>query len=273
MDMLPILRTISVGGVFLAIAILSLALIPPGRSRLQFADSEIPARGVLIDRGTHPEWRQFLILAALRRANELDQLRALPGASSDAAPALPTPPAGDRIAGLPVLGSEAAPDDETGSINVAPSATMPIDIGETSSFELPVTPAEEKPPVAKAPAVGAMGSQDIAPAPAAIAKPDVTSVPPAPVTALASQEHAKPVVVIRKRSVRKMPAIAATAAQAQAEMPVPPPFNILQAIFASLSGKQDAPGAAQSRLATKPATIRRQRLTSKQTANDRSIAQ
>src|SRR5476651_2526969 len=79
--MLPILRIIPVGGVFLAIMILVLALNPPGglRSATQAANS---ARGALMSLVEHPEWRQFLILAATRRADELARLSELPGMPS-----------------------------------------------------------------------------------------------------------------------------------------------------------------------------------------------
>ena len=43
---------------------------------------------------------------------------------------------------------------ETGTIVETPSATIPVDIGETSTFELPVTKSEEKPPVVKTPERG-----------------------------------------------------------------------------------------------------------------------
>ena len=80
--MLPIFRTISVGGVLLAIAILGLALTPPGVSHLRMAAIDAPATGALIDRNKHPEWRQFIIQAALRRADAISALRDLPDAST-----------------------------------------------------------------------------------------------------------------------------------------------------------------------------------------------
>jgi len=289
--MLPILRLISVGGVLLAITILGLALIPPGRPHVQWAAGDVPARGALIDRRAHPEWRQFLILAALRRAGELDRLRALPESpnallnvapgevpAEDGAPqaaANTGAKTGAKFAGLPVAREEAGPDDDTGSINVAPSATIPIDIGETSSFELPVAPAEEKPPVAKSPAVGMTDSNAAENATPVIAAPDSLEPPLSKVAAAPPPEQAKPVVIIHKRSVRK--GFAKPAKAAGAEVPLPPPFNILQAIFASLSGKQTATAAAPAtpgaKPGTKPATIRQQRITSKQAADNRPIAQ
>ena len=75
--MLPILRILPVGGVILAIVILVLALSPPDGSRSSLTATIAPARGALVDRNRHPEVRQFLILAALKRASELSRLRDL----------------------------------------------------------------------------------------------------------------------------------------------------------------------------------------------------
>jgi hypothetical protein len=143
--MLPILRILPVGGVLLAIAILLLALNPPGGSHPSLTPGVIPARGALMQTGDHPEWRHFLILAATRRADELNRLRELPntpvrtGQAKDAR----------TLAGLPADRSSAEPDDETGSINEPPAATIPVEIGETSSTELPVTRLDEKSPAAR----------------------------------------------------------------------------------------------------------------------------
>ncbi|HET6247364.1 MAG TPA: hypothetical protein VFE47_06635 [Tepidisphaeraceae bacterium] len=105
--MLPIFRLTSVGGVLLAILILVLALNPPDGPRLPLLPAEM--RGALLRRNEHPEWRQLLILAALQRADEIRRLRDLPD----------------------------TPTIET---------TLPVDIGERSSTELPVTKGEELPP-------------------------------------------------------------------------------------------------------------------------------
>lgn len=188
--MLPILRIIPVGGVFIAILALILGLTLPGPSRARLARVEAPAHGALIEQAEHPEWRQFLILAALHRADEIRQLRGLqdtrvpavpvspveeaalpaldevtapPPVENISAPAsvvAPPPAAGDTkeaapvIAGLPADQTEANPgddDDTTGSITQVPAATIPVEIGESSSTELPVTKSEERPPVIRTP--------------------------------------------------------------------------------------------------------------------------
>jgi hypothetical protein len=144
--MLPILRILPVGGVLLAIVLLVLALNPPDGTHAQLTPSVVRMRGAMIARDEHPEWRQFLMLAAIRRANELNRLRELPDSPTrtDAAP---------KVAGLPTERSDTDPeaDDTTGSIVQPPAATIPIDIGETSSFELPVATPEEQPPAIMTP--------------------------------------------------------------------------------------------------------------------------
>ncbi len=144
--MLPILRIIPVGGVLLAIAILVLALSPPGGLHRELTPADMWARGALTQLAQHPEWRQFLILAAIRRADELGRLRDL--RDTPARSDLPDPA---NVAGLPIERSDAEPDDQTGSISDMPSLTIPIEIGEPSSTELPVRPVEERPPVTRTP--------------------------------------------------------------------------------------------------------------------------
>jgi hypothetical protein len=87
--MLPILRILPVGGVLIAIFILFLALNPPDGPRAPLNTAMAPARGALVDVGHHPETRQFLIMAALKRADELSRLRDLPDTPTRTAPAEP----------------------------------------------------------------------------------------------------------------------------------------------------------------------------------------
>jgi hypothetical protein len=147
--MLPILRILPVGGVFLAILLLVLALNAPERMSAQLTPGMAPVRGALIAPDDHPEWRQFLMQAAIRRADELSRLRELPDTPMRSEPAPPAP----KVASVPVERNDTDPDpnDETGSIQQRPPATIPIDIGEASAFELPVTAPEEKPPVIRTP--------------------------------------------------------------------------------------------------------------------------
>jgi hypothetical protein len=140
--MLPILRILPVGGVLLAILILVLALSPPDGSRSPLITANAPARGALVDRDRHPEVRQFLILAALKRATELKRLRELAE--------MPTPSSSSQIAGLPTDRTDTDPE-ETGSIIEAPSVSIPVEIGEPSSTELPVISREEDAPAVKNP--------------------------------------------------------------------------------------------------------------------------
>jgi hypothetical protein len=149
--MLPIFRILPVGDVFLAILLLALALNPPASMHAQLMPSVLPMRGAMIAQSEHPEWQQFLILSAIRRADELNRLRELPDTPARADPA----PAAPQVAVLPTERHDSDPeaDDETGSIAQPPAATIPIDIGEPSAFELPVAAPEEKPPVIRTPAI------------------------------------------------------------------------------------------------------------------------
>jgi hypothetical protein len=118
--MLPIFRI--VGRRLLAILILVLALSPPDGSRLPMAATIAPARVALVDRDRHPEVRQFLILATLKHADELNRLHELrdtPARSDDAQ---------SKVADLPNDRSDTDPE-ETGSIIETPSVSIPVEIG------------------------------------------------------------------------------------------------------------------------------------------------
>lgn len=137
--MLPILRILPVGGVILAIVILLLALSPPDGSRSSMTAAIAPARGALVDRDRHPEVRQFLIHAALKRASELSRLRDLP----DSPVRSEDPPEAAQVAGLPSERTDAEPED-TAPANGTPGVSIPIEIGEPSSAELPGPSQQEE---------------------------------------------------------------------------------------------------------------------------------
>src|SRR5215472_4878488 len=139
--MLPILRILPVGGVLLAILILVLALSPPDASRSPLTTMIAPARGALVDRERHPEVWQFLIHAALKRADELNRLRELPD----------TPTRSNDVPDAAKLASLQAGDaepDGTGTINEMPTVSITIEFGERPPTELPL---QESGPIIKTP--------------------------------------------------------------------------------------------------------------------------
>jgi hypothetical protein len=137
--MLPILRILPVGGVLLAILILVLALSPPDGTRAPLSSTIAPPRSALLDRERQAEVRQFLIHAALKRADELNRLRDLPDT--------PAPPRKQsKVASLPGDRSDTDPDDPA-SINESPKLNIPADTGEPFPTELPAV----VPPAAAAP--------------------------------------------------------------------------------------------------------------------------
>jgi hypothetical protein len=121
------------GGVLAILALLA-GFAAPAPSTL--ARPLPPARGPLIEAGQHPEWKQFLVQAAYRRADELGRLRRLPSAPTITPVATPTVPV--RVAELPPPGAGIASDEVTGTIDDTQSGVMPIDIGEASATELPI---------------------------------------------------------------------------------------------------------------------------------------
>ena len=230
--MVPWLRIVPVGGVSAAVLILALALTPPREARQGVSPDMVMARGPLIDRNEHPEWPQFLMQAAFRRAGEILKLRDLPDAptltapvalpperpaiAAESPPAAPPPdsavqsaakaldaamppapmqtatlsndvddvkaaaaadapaldanpvgsetpelaiaaplpkpaPAETRVAVLPQERPSIDPDPQvTGSISAtADETTIPVDIGESSSDELPVVLPPERPPISR----------------------------------------------------------------------------------------------------------------------------
>jgi hypothetical protein len=146
-NVLSLFRTFFVGGVLAILALLA-GFVAPAPSTL--ARPVAPARGPLIEAAQHPEWKQFLVQAAYRRADEIERLRELPSAptimpkppNAEPAPAIPV-----QVADLPPPHIEVAPEDVTGSIDDAVAGEMTIDIGEASATELPVEKLELPMPI------------------------------------------------------------------------------------------------------------------------------
>jgi hypothetical protein len=134
--MLPILRILPVGGVLLAILILVLALSPPDGSRAPLSPTIVPARGALVDRDHRPEVRQFLIHAALKRANELNRLRELPDTPTRSEDTQP------QMAGIPADRIDTDPH-EAGSINETAASNIPAEANEPSPIELTAPPPHD----------------------------------------------------------------------------------------------------------------------------------
>ena len=75
--MLSIRWIIPAGGVFLVVALLTLAFITLSRSHISGVASAHTA--INIELNDSPEWRRFIVLSAIqRRADELNRLRVLP---------------------------------------------------------------------------------------------------------------------------------------------------------------------------------------------------
>ena len=154
--MLPILRVLPIGGVLLAILILILALTPPEGRVPAVRDTALEARGPLIDRNEHPEWRQFIMQAAFRRADAVIGLLNLPS----------------RPTRLPEI---VVPLPANPGITITPADTERTAAGKASSAAAPMQ-------VASRPAATTDTQPETPPAPAAAADPQPTA-PPAPAAA------------------------------------------------------------------------------------------
>lgn len=161
--MLPIFRMIPVGGVFIAIVALVQALTLPGPSRSRLIRVEAPARGPLIERAEHPEWRQFLILAAIHRAQEILALRDLPDT-----PAAPPPVKRSKVR---AMRAHTQPQTKLASLPKAPS-DVDTSLPAQPSVEELAAPASEQDaasavPSTATPTVAMSASKPDAVAPAA----------------------------------------------------------------------------------------------------------
>ena len=159
---LSLFRTMLVGGVLAMLALLA-GFAAPAPSTL--ARPAVAARGPLIEAAQHPEWKQFLVQAAYRRADELERLRDLPSAPTIVP--VPAPSIPVQVADLPPPDVQVAPEDVTGSIE-EPAGEMTIDIGEASTTELPIGEFDPPLPVQRPATLKQNESQRVAPKPRAV---------------------------------------------------------------------------------------------------------
>ncbi|MGA7166853.1 MAG: hypothetical protein WBX37_23325, partial [Pseudolabrys sp.] len=86
------------------------------------------------------EVRQFLLHAALKRADELNRLRDLPDTPTRSEVEDTTP----KVAGRPSNRSDSDPE-EAATINETPVVSIPIDIGEPAAVEMPAVVPQAQP--------------------------------------------------------------------------------------------------------------------------------
>ena len=157
-----------------------------------------PPRGAMIERSEHPEWPQFLMLAAIRRAVELEPL-ARTARHAGASCRLRGPRrAEQRSPGSPPCrprrdDADPEDDDQAGRSMQPPAATIPIEIGEDLDVRIAGGDAGGK---------TARGA-DAAAGRIAQGKPDQTRPPPAPDQPAGespAQAAVRPVRVLVRRS-------------------------------------------------------------------------
>ena len=130
--MLRIIWILPGGCALLAVLVLALAFKTVDRSDAQLMPNAARTRVALIELGEHPEWRQFLSLSAVHRANELNRLRELLDVTNDVAPA------GPHVAPEPANLSDSDPEDSNG-LNMQSRAA---DIGASAPVEAPIATDE-----------------------------------------------------------------------------------------------------------------------------------
>ena len=128
--MLRIIWILPGGCALLAVLVLALAFKTVDRSHAQLMPNAARTRVALIELGEHPEWRQFLTLSAVQRANELNRLRELPDIQGANDVATGTP----KVAPQPANRSDSDPEDS----NVLNMQSRAADIGASTPVQGPI---------------------------------------------------------------------------------------------------------------------------------------
>ena len=100
--MLRIIWILPGGCALLAVLVLALAFKTVDRSDAQLMPNAARTRVALIELGEHPEWRQFLSLGAVHRANELNRLRELLDVTKTSLQLDPTSPLSPPTSATPI---------------------------------------------------------------------------------------------------------------------------------------------------------------------------
>ena len=148
--MLRIIWILPGGCALLAVLVLALAFKTVDRSDAQLMPNAARTRVALIELGEHPEWRQFLTLSAVHRANELNRLRELLDVTNDVAPA------GPKVDPEPANLSDSGQEDTNDDLNRQSRAA---DIGASAPVEAPIATRDENQAVGiqeEKPAVGTL---------------------------------------------------------------------------------------------------------------------
>ena len=128
--MLRIIWILPGGCALLAVIVLALAFRTVDRSHAQLMPNAAQTRVALIELGEHPEWRQFLTLSAVHRANELNRLREL----------LDIQVANDVASGPPKVAPQLAnlSDSDPEDSNVLNMQSRAADIGASTPVQGPI---------------------------------------------------------------------------------------------------------------------------------------
>ena len=134
--MLRIIWILPGGCALLAVVILALSFRTLDRPHSQSTSNVAPTRFAVIDLGEHPEWRQFLVLSADQRANELNRLREM----------MDIKEANNVASDTPILAAQPANrnNSDLDESNALILQSRAADIGAPTPVQVPIATPDEK---------------------------------------------------------------------------------------------------------------------------------